>query len=957
MKWLLCCLCILTQQLNAQQLRLDQYNAISGLAGNEVNRIAQGPNGVMYFGTPNGVSCYDGASFFNYNGSNGFTEGFINHIETRTDSMLIFPYNASYYSISGRTLVKHKLPTVSYIRSLVPAGEEGYYAAAKEGLFLFNKGKITGRIPIYEGEAEPGIVKAVPWQDSLIVIGRTGRTLDVFNRFTWKKIAAYPKLYVRDICADKNGNIWLASIQQGVLCLSPGSLQNGKIVFAPVPRQLQAFNRQEFRSIVTDRKGHLWMATIRSGIFDYDPATGIVKQYTTAHGLISNTVFCLYADKEDNIWIGTNNGLQKLVHKDWASWSSKDGLPADLVLDIMRQGDHIYSMGYYGLGLVRKDGSVKKWNPLSGGDYFSRFLKEGNAVWLFGEREVWRVQADAELLQPKVVYKLKRICQSAVAAGNGNLLLAGDSGIALLNNKGIETLLTSSPASVMAIADDRLYTAYRHNRYVVYDMIHHSDDIALSKKYELVLGDTNLSDEMFCLVPGKNGLVAAGSAQQGFFLIDEQGRMRRSIDMHDGLSSNSVRALYWLNDTVILAGTGAGIDRVTLSKDGGLRISSLSAYYGFFSSIYCFSIDDYGDLLIGSESGLIRIHKPGLLESAQAFAPVIISSFSLLHAPDSAITISGRIQLSHDQNGFTVTFGSPSFTNERFTRYSYYLQGSGQKEWSNPSTQHTLTFSGLSPGHYTLSIKAADDPEGKVTTLEIHIAPPFWQKWWFLLLGLFILLGAGYALYRYRIQQLLRVEKIRQKISSDLHDDIGATLTGVSFLTEMARSKDLPEITRQQYLSTATEQTKNISERLSDIVWSINPGYDQLDKLLYKMRRYAGELLESKGIDYAIDFPEQTEQIKLKMDSRQHLYLIFKEALNNTAKYAEATKVEISVTIGRQELELVVADNGRGFEMGTTIMGNGIVNMQRRAGLAGGSCVILSAPGQGTTVRGILPLK
>jgi ligand-binding sensor domain-containing protein/two-component sensor histidine kinase len=954
MKWLTIFL-LVTQNAWAQQLRFDRYDATTGLVSNEISRMVQGPDGVMYFGTPNGLSCYDGGGFFNYNGGNGFTEGFINHIQVAgKDSILIFPSSACYYILKGHQLTKRSLPVSSYIRSLCPNGEQGYYAATREGLFTFSNGQMQ-RLPVYKDDPQPGVMKVIPWRDSLIVIGRAGKSLDVFNRCNWKKIASYPKLYVRDLCADGKGNVWIASIGEGVQCLSPASVQGDNIVFASLPDVLKPFSGQEFRSIVTDRQGNLWMSTISSGILCYNPGQNSFRQISTSNGLTGNTVFCLYTDREDNLWIGTNNGLQKLVHKDWLSWSSREGLPADLVLDIHRSGTYTYTTGYYGLGIAKTNTPMRSWNPLTGGDYFSQFLQQGNTTWLFAEEKLWQINTGDGSLNPIKKYDLRKTYTFALVQDDKNIFLAGDSGIALFGEDGSEAVLTKEPAHVIATKGNQLYAAGPDNMYRIYDLQGTGTATVLTRTKEIQLGEIGKVDELFTLVPVPGGSMACGSAQQGIFIISGDGKVR-NITMKDGLGSNSVRAILWLNDTVLLAGTGAGIDRIIFGRNGKLVVKNSSAYYGFSSGVYCLRKDETGGLLAGTESGLISISKADLVYEVKPYAPVIISSFSLLNGGTSLVGVPAVIDLDHNQNGFEVRFASPSFINERATRYSYWLKGSGQKDWSRPSADHVLTFSGLAPGRYTLMVKVADDAEGKITSLDIRIRPPFWQRWWFYGLAVLIVLALGYALYRYRVKQLFRVEKMRQKISSDLHDDIGATLTGVSFLTELARSGTITEDTRDQYLAKASEQTRNISERLADIVWSINPGYDKLDILLYKMRRYAGELLESKGINYQVNFPETVDDIKLGMESRQHLYLIFKEALNNIVKYAFATQVSVTVTVERKELVMVIGDNGTGFDEQKTVMGNGIANMKHRAALAGGSCTVVSSPGAGTEVRAAFPV-
>jgi len=173
------------------------------------------------------------------------------------------------------------------------------------------------------------------WQDSLLIVGRSYEPLEVYDIRTWKLVAnSLEKLFVRNIYVDSAENAWIASIGSGILLLHPKSIHAGHVEFVRLPPPFDPYLHSEFRAIVEDKKKNIWMASVNSGLVKYNPHSGAFSHITTEQGLASNTVFSLCCDKEDNLWIGTNSGLQKLVHKDVLFYSSKQGLPADLVLDL-----------------------------------------------------------------------------------------------------------------------------------------------------------------------------------------------------------------------------------------------------------------------------------------------------------------------------------------------------------------------------------------------------------------------------------------------------------------------------------------------------------------------------------------------------------------------------------------------------------------------------------------------
>lgn len=220
-------------------------------------------------------------------------------------------------------------------------------------------------------------------------------------------------------------------------------------------------------------------------------------------------------------------------------------------------------------------------------------------------------------------------------------------------------------------------------------------------------------------------------------------------------------------------------------------------------------------------------------------------------------------------------------------------------------------------------------------------------------LGLFLLLGLTYF-NRYQLKKKLEQQTsllaMRNNISQDLHDDIGASLSNINILNELARRNISQPEKSKEYLSKASEDIQRISESLSDIVWNINPKYDNLQNLFIKMKRYAADMLDGKNIHGQFDFPPDGADLVLSMTQRRDLYLIFKEAVNNLVKYSEAKNALIRVVAEDHKIELLVKDDGKGFDRSNVREGNGLQNMEQRAKASGAAVIITSIPGKGTTV-------
>ena len=223
---------------------------------------------------------------------------------------------------------------------------------------------------------------------------------------------------------------------------------------------------------------------------------------------------------------------------------------------------------------------------------------------------------------------------------------------------------------------------------------------------------------------------------------------------------------------------------------------------------------------------------------------------------------------------------------------------------------------------------------------------------------LLLLGGIGFSRYQLKkkLEQQNSLEEMRNHIASDLHDDVGASLSNINILNELTRRNADNPAKVNEYLSKASDDIRQVSEGISDIVWNINPRYDNLEHLFVRMKRYAADIMDAKNINYQIDFPEQASDIKLDMDKRRDLYLLFKEAINNLAKYSRATHAHIRLSLEKSLVRLTINDNGIGFDTRNNKKGNGLQNMNQRAHLLKGNLIVDSEPGKGTRLLLEMPV-
>ena len=201
-----------------------------------------------------------------------------------------------------------------------------------------------------------------------------------------------------------------------------------------------------------------------------------------------------------------------------------------------------------------------------------------------------------------------------------------------------------------------------------------------------------------------------------------------------------------------------------------------------------------------------------------------------------------------------------------------------------------------------------------------------------------------------RISKYLTEERLRSKISRDLHDEMGSTLTSINILSKVAMARDEERSEVLEFLRKIKDHSGNMMESMSDIIWAINPANDSLEKVLIKMKEFAAEMLEPAGINYYFDNRDFAKQALLNLEERKDLYLVFKEAINNIVKYSQASEVTILLRFDKKALSLTIIDNGIGFDTTAPGTGNGIGNMKSRAAAMGAAFHIESIPGTGTSI-------
>jgi ligand-binding sensor domain-containing protein len=339
------------------------------------------------------------------------------------------------------------------------------------------------------------------------------------------------------------------------------------------------------------------------------------------------------------------------------------------------------------------------------------------------------------------------------------------------------------------------------------------------------------------------------------------------------------------------------------------------------------------DILLGTNNGFLsRKHKPTL---PQDINQVAIIGFKIFDQDYSHVLRADNIVLNHDQNFFAIEFTVPQYSETKNLTFAYKLIGV-DKDWRYSGNDRAANYTDIKGGDYTFQVKAANG-EGvwsdQIATRAISVTPSFWSSLWFkvilvVLIGLII-----YIIDRYRIRQLLIIQRIRNNISKDLHDEVGATLSSIRILSEVAHQKMNENQLEYagQLMSKVSVHAAEMTENMSDIIWAFNPYNDHLGKMIQRLQLQFYDLCAAREIRFQAMTSDQTTTIPLDLEVRKNTYLICKEAIHNAIKHADADFIELSISGGARLLKIDIHDNGKGFVHDPEGQGNGIRNMVLRA--------------------------
>jgi Histidine kinase len=275
------------------------------------------------------------------------------------------------------------------------------------------------------------------------------------------------------------------------------------------------------------------------------------------------------------------------------------------------------------------------------------------------------------------------------------------------------------------------------------------------------------------------------------------------------------------------------------------------------------------------------------------------------------------------------------FPNDTTHQYQFYLEKL-EDSWKKTAFPE-VRYTNLRGGNYVFHGKVLKKNQVIYSCkVPIEIKENFWEKWWFWLFVAFFsilfLVLIIYFWFLYDFRQRMKTEQIRQRIAADLHDEIGANLSSITFLVGSLQKKIKGENADLSFLlEKITDNSTESATLINDTIWALNPSFDTFDKLLERIKSFASGLLSTNDIAFTIENNLTDKQLDLSIEQRRNLYLIIKEAINNVAKHASANKVILKINEDEKGIKINIEDNGKGFDTQKIYEGNGLENYKKRA--------------------------
>jgi len=923
--WILCVF-LLFSVSQAERLPVKTYTIADGLPRDLVLRVRQDSRGFLWFCTGEGISRFDGMGMTNFTPSDGLPSRFVNDfLETGNGTIYIATGKglARLNPRGARGSAENPLfttflpanPKAEKIQVLYEDDKNRVWVGTSDGLYklIENPGGVEFE-PVVLGNPLPGFGGAifVPSPNTLYInsiledrhgtlwVATFGSGLfrlsaDGGVRRFRAEIDGFGDNKITALLEDREGRIWIGmrSDDEGGVCLLD-ALDAEKPV-RKCYRTKDGLPVNRIRDMFETGDGQIWLATTR-GLCRWQGENGksVCKTYTAKNDLCDD-LLSLAEDKDGNFWIGTACGAKKISRYGFTAYNAADGLdenpvnaifenPAgELIVTSFPKTERVISrfdgekfspvkprlpafVNYHGYGwqqTVWQDKRGAWWIPTGYGIFRS---PDGTGFEDLANAPLKKLETGAKSQEPFRVFEDSRGDIWMAMTGIVNELLRWERAKNVWHDHTAQAGVSESRVGTAFVED-------RHGNVWIGTSSDHRDTALIRYRDGefRVFGQTDGAPSAWTsdLFLDSRGRLWIATTEDGLLRLDETNSDRLDLVKYtpaNGLTSITTTSVTEDVFGRIYVGTWRGIDRldtVTGQIENFTTADGLPG--GFVESSFR---DAKNNLWFLTDKGLARFQPEPVRDRKPP--NILITGLRVGGEPQS-VSVLGEteiqpLDLGSDQRQITVDFLGLGTSLGENLKYEYRF---GSAVWT-PTGERSLNFANLAPGDYRFEVRAqtADRIYSQTpAVVSFRIAAPLWQRGWFLLslalaFGIFV-----YLIYKYRLRRLLELEKMRTRIATDLHDDIGSNLTKISIMSEVARRINGDR--QNEILNNIADISRSSVSSMSDIVWAINPKKDSLLELTRRMRGFGEEILGQKEISVEFNAPEIGVEIKLDADVRR----------------------------------------------------------------------------------------
>lgn len=964
-------------------IKFNHYDQGSGLSSQNIRAVVEDPNGYMWIGTQDGLNRFDGISFSIYK-KGGPAKRVLSgndHSVLTVDTLDHCVWAASY--VDGLDAVSYNTGNVLYsirpvsapllknriLKSLLVLGNRVLLGTDK-GLLELNKAdkRIQAVMLDYPGALNIDLIfrdkQGNVWLflrdgDYLIL----GEGLKEVLKSGSLNFCKQKNFRVWDVACSAGNELWIAS-SAGLLKADFELSGKATIDTFPLPA-IQILKGRPVFACKLDEDNALWLA-MKDQVIKVTNET----QYThiRENDLRDDykwigSVYNIFIDKRNGVWLGSQDGLLYGVNMPSPFIGCHQSTRSDISIK------HAYFLFPFAAGRVfccaenglydvqLESGSI---TTLDEGRSYHYLFRNFDGQLIVSNDDGLFVLKDERLLEISRFYAEfedvdKIVANSHIAIGDSLIILGSENyrGIFIWNYKRHTVRGLSGPGD--GLAESVVNGLYNEGN-LVYILGNFSVAVLdLSRRSVAVRNIADPNGEqcfsVFMDMAAVGETFWLGSYGSGVIVVDKQFMVKQVYSERNGLSSDGVYKVIPYRDSLVFVTTNNGLSVIDLRKGAVIR-----RYYeqdGLHSNSFEeTSASLAGDVLYaGGTNGFTVIH-PRHIRMTDRIPRLLLNNVHIKRphgSEDTANVFMTRIVVPSDVLQVTLSFSAMEFEHPKRISYMYKI-GKLNEHWISMGNQPFIDFIGMPQGKYELEVKAVDDSntEGVPVKLTLVLLPKWYQTWWFRSLVALVLIGIVYAMYRYRLAQIRKEQQIRQRIASDLHDDIGSTLNSIKVFTNLALLK--PE-DNSGYLAQLKDGVQNAIVGVRDLVWVLDDKQDTLENLLTRLEQFFHPLALAQHISLECYLDPSLAERTLGKQEKRNLYLIIKEALNNSMKYAEATRLELRIhRLPHDQFGIIIRDNGTGFDASTVRKGNGLYNLQYRANQIKYQFELKSVLGAGTTI-------